>query len=84
MRCDQHSITFEPEDLTFIYQTSTEVAQDETTEQVFSRKERKAYRQLWDREAIKQRTETKRGNTKRKASTLGEKGSPKAKARRTA
>jgi hypothetical protein len=56
------------------YQASSEVAQDETTEQIFSRKDRKAYRQLWDREAIRQRTESKRGNAKREASTVGKEG----------
>ena len=48
-------------------QASSEVVEDETTEQVFSRKtDRKAYRQ-----AVGQRTEAPRRNTKRKASTLG-------------
>ena len=64
--------------------TRAQMDEDETTEQVFSRKERKAYRQLWDREAIKQRTEAKRGNKGREAQALGEKGSPKAKTTRTA
>jgi phage FluMu gp28-like protein len=62
------------------YQASSEVAQDETTEQVFSRKDRKAYRA----EVLGQRTETKRGNAKRKASAMGKEGGPKAKTRRTA
>jgi hypothetical protein len=48
------------------YKASTKVAQDETTEQVFSRKDRKAYR-----EAIKQRTEASTRHKKRQASTLG-------------
>jgi hypothetical protein len=61
-------------------QASSEVAQDETTEQVFSRKDRKAYRA----EVLGQRTETKRGNAKRKASAMGKEGGPKAKTRRTA
>jgi hypothetical protein len=64
--------------------TSPQVDEDEATEQVFSRKDRKAYRQLWDREAIKQRTEGKRGNKGREAQALGKEGSPKAKTRRTA
>ena len=64
--------------------TGTKVDDYEETEQVFSRKDRKAYRQLWDREAIKQRTEAKRGNKGREAQALGKEGSPKAKTTRTA
>ena len=80
MRCTQFAIELEPEDLTFIYhQARPKVVEDETTEQVFSRKDRKAYRA----EVLRQRTETKRGNAKRKANAVGKEVSPKAKARRT-
>jgi hypothetical protein len=58
------------------YEASSEVAKDETTEQVFSRKERKAYRQ-----AVGQRTETKRPITQRQASTLGKESKARSKAR---
>jgi hypothetical protein len=79
VRCTQFTLELEPEDLTFIYQTGTKMANDEEAEQVFSRKDRKAYRA----EVLggKQRTKAKHGNTKRKASALGKKGSPKAKGR---
>ena len=79
MRCIETDYSEFPNH-TFHLEARPEMVEDETTEQVFSRKERKAYRA----EVLGKRTETKRGNTKRKASTLGEKGSPKAKARRTA
>jgi hypothetical protein len=62
------------------HQASAEVAQDETTEQVFSRKtDRKAYRQA----VLGKRTETQRTVTEPEASTLGQKGSTKAKTKRT-
>ena len=56
-----------------------EVAQDETTEQIFSRKtDRKAYRQA----VLKQRTaEAKRGNKGRKTQALGEEVKAHSKAR---
>ena len=79
MRCTETDYSEFP-NRTFHLEASSEVAQDETTEQIFSRKERKAYRA----EVLGKRTETKRGNTKRKAQALGEKGSHKAKDRRTA
>jgi hypothetical protein len=60
------------------YQASAKVAQDETTEQVFSRKDRKVYR-----EALKQRTETTARNAKRKASTLGQESKVRRKAARS-
>ena len=50
------------------YDQGAEVVNDEETEQVFSRKDRKAYRSEVLR---KQRTEASARNTKRKASTLG-------------
>ena len=52
------------------FQAHTEVAQDETTEQVFSRKtDRKAYRQA----VLGQRTaKAKRRNSKRETRSLGE------------
>ena len=62
------------------YQASSKVAQDETTEQVFSRKtDRKAYRA----EVLGKRTEAQRTVTEPEASTLGQKGSTKAKTKRT-
>ena len=62
------------------YQASSKVVEDETTEQVFSRKDRKAYRA----EILRQRTEASSGNSKRKAGTLGEKGKACRKGTRTA
>jgi hypothetical protein len=59
------------DDLNFIYQTRTEVAQDETTEQIFSRKtDRKAYRA----EVLGKRTEAPRRNAKLKKGKVGKKG----------
>jgi hypothetical protein len=60
-------------------QTGSQVAQDETTEQVFSRKtDRKAYRA----EVLGKRTaETQRTVTEPEASTLGQKGKARSKAR---
>jgi hypothetical protein len=61
-------------------QASVEVAQDETTEQVFSRKtDRKAYRA----EVLGKRTEAQRTITEPEASTLGEKGKARSKAHRS-
>ena len=64
---------------TFTVEARTEVAQDETTEQVFSRKtDRKAYRQA----VLKQRTaEAKRGNAKRETRSLGKEVKARSKAR---
>ena len=61
------------------FQAHTKVAQDETTEQIFSRKtDRKAYRQA----VLKQRTaEAKRGNKGRKTQALGEEVKAHSKAR---
>ena len=59
-------------------QTGTKVDDYEETEQVFSRKDRKAYRQA----VLGKRTETQQRVTKRKTHSLGKEGSPKAKARR--
>ena len=62
------------------HQASAEVAQDETTEQVFSRKtDRKAYRA----EVLGKRTETPRRNAKLKESPLGEEGKARSKAHRS-
>ena len=61
-----------------INHASSEVAQDETTEQVFSRKDRKAYRA----EVLGKRTaEAKRTVTEPEASTLGQKGKARSKAK---
>jgi hypothetical protein len=61
------------------HQASAEVAQDETTEQVFSRKtDRKAYRA----EVLGQRTETQRTITEPEASTLGKESPSTAKTSR--
>lgn len=63
--------------ITSAAQPRTEVAADEETEQVFSRQNRKAYRE----EILGQRTaKAKRGNAKRKARALGKEGRSKAKA----
>ena len=62
------------------HQASAEVAQDETTEQVFSRKtDRKAYRA----EVLGKRTETPRRNAKLKESPLGEESKARSKAHRS-
>jgi hypothetical protein len=62
-------------------QTGSKVAQDETTEQVFSRKtDRKAYRA----EVLGKRTEAQRTVTEPEASTLGQKGKARSKAHRAA
>jgi hypothetical protein len=60
-------------------QTGTKVANDEEAEQVFSRKDRKAYRV----EVLggEQRTKTKRGHARGKKSQMGKEGSTKAKGR---
>ena len=58
-----HSTATQPKN-----QASPEVAQDETTEQVFSRKDRKAYRA----EVLRQRTETSAGNESHKKSKVGQ------------
>ena len=60
------------------FQAHTQVAQDETTEQVFSRQDRKAYRA----EVLKQRTKKERGNTGREESTLGQEVQARRKANR--
>jgi hypothetical protein len=61
-------------------QTGSQVAQDETTEQVFSRKtDRKAYRA----EVLGKRTETPRRNAKLKESPLGEESKARSKAHRS-
>jgi hypothetical protein len=61
-----------------INHASSEVAQDETTEQVFSRKDRKAYRA----EVLGKRTaEAKRTVTERQASPLGEEKQTRSKAK---
>ena len=49
------------------YQTGTKVVADEEEELVFSRKDRKAYRQA----VLRKRTESQPADTQRKASTLG-------------
>ena len=60
------------------FQTSSEVAQDETTEQVFSRKDRKAYRA----EVLGKRTaEAKRTVTERQTCPLGEEKQTRSKAK---
>ena len=60
------------------YQADSKVVEDETTEQVFSRKDRKAYRQA----VLGQRTaEAKPRHAGRKEKALGEKGRTKTKAR---
>ena len=63
-------------------QTGSKVVEDETTEQVFSRKtDRKAYRA----EVLGKRTaEAKRTVTERQASPLGEEKQARSKAKRTA
>jgi polynucleotide 5'-kinase involved in rRNA processing len=82
VRCTQltHTVIkgFEREVYDHIIQAHPEVVEDETTEQVFSRKDRKAYRA----EVLKQRTEASRRVTKRKASTLGKEVQARGKARR--
>ena len=61
-----------------LFEASSEVAQDETTEQVFSRKDRKAYRA----EVLGKRTaEAKRTVKERQASTLGEEKQARSKAK---
>lgn len=62
------------------YQASTKVVEDETTEQIFSRKDRKAYRA----EVLKQRTEASARNTERKTSTLGKESKASSKGTRKA
>ena len=60
------------------FQAHPEMVEDETTEQVFSREDRKAYRQA----VLKQRTaEAKRGNKGRKTQALGEEVKAHSKAR---
>ena len=58
-----------------LFETSPKVAEDETTEQVFSRADRKAYRQ-----AIEQRTKASARNTQSKTRSLGKESSAKGKA----
>jgi hypothetical protein len=70
VRCTQFTLELEPEDLTFIYQTGTKMANDEEAEQVFSRKDRKAYRA----EVLGKRTEAPRRNAKLKKGKVGKKG----------
>jgi hypothetical protein len=77
VRCTNSTIDLTPEGH-YGYKTSTKVAQDETTEQVFSRKDRKAYR-----EAIKQRTEASAGHKKCQTRTLGQKSKARHKAARS-
>jgi hypothetical protein len=61
-----------------INHASSEVAQDETTEQVFSRKDRKAYRA----EVLGKRTaEAKRTVTERQTCPLGEEKQTRSKAK---
>ena len=75
------STQFNDESFHHRYQTRTEVAQDETTEQVFSRKtDRKAYRA----EVLGKRTETQRTIAEPEESTLGQKSKARSKAHRTA
>jgi hypothetical protein len=62
-----------------LFEASSEVAQDETTEQVFSRKDRKAYRA----EVLGKRTEAQRTITEPEASTLGQKSKARSKAHRS-
>jgi hypothetical protein len=61
------------------YEGRAEVVNDEEAEQVFSRKDRKAYRV----EVLggEQRTKTKRGHARGKKSQMGKEGSTKAKGR---
>jgi hypothetical protein len=59
-------------------QADSEVAQDETTESVFSRKDRKAYRA----EVLGRSAKTSKRVTKRKASAVGEEKQTRSKARR--
>ena len=64
--------------ITSAAQPRTEVVADEETEQVFSRQNRKAYRE----EILGQRTaKAKRGNAERKARALGKEVKARSKAR---